>query len=197
MKIIVFILVLLNSLIVTGQIVFKGKVKAYEDNQEIPFSLICIDTIETFKGFSIHKPINTTTANRNGDFSITTNYRKELNLIFTIIGYVPLTIKNIEIEKDKVEIDIGIVYLPFRGQWVEGYEPPKGETKKETRKKRREWRKNNESFPINWAGYSPDFFEPYKGMDTIYMEYPKSGLQKEFRIKNESLIIDYKEFMKE
>ncbi|MCD4773317.1 MAG: carboxypeptidase-like regulatory domain-containing protein [Bacteroidales bacterium] len=197
MKIIVTILILLNSVFVTGQIVFKGKVKTYEDNQEIPFSLICIDTIETFKGFSIHKPIDTTITNRNGNFIITTNYRKELNLIFAYMGYVPLTVKNIEIEKNNREIDFGIIYLPHRGQWVEGYKPPEGETKKETRKKLKEWRKNNEPVPINWAGFSPDFFEPYKGMDTIYMEYPESGSQKEFQIKNESLIIDYKEFMKE
>jgi len=116
-------------------------------------------------------------------------------LIVAFVGNVPLTIKNIEIENNGV-IDLGNIYLPFRGQWVEGYKPPEGETKKEARKREKNWRKKNEPVPINWAGFSPDFFDPYRDKDTIHLEYPLNGTLKEFQIKQESLIIDYKEFLK-
>ena len=191
------ILILLNSIIVQGQIEFKGTVKTYEDSLEIPFAIICIDTIDTFKGYSIHQPIDSTNTNWNGNFSIKTEYSGKLNLIIAFMGCVPLTIKNIEVKKNKKVIDFGDIYLPNRGQWVEGYNPPEGESKKEARQRRKKWKKNKELVPINWAGFSPDFFEPYKGMDTIYLEYPLNGMKREFQIKNESLIIDYKEFIKE
>ena len=196
MKTIFTILVILNSIIVLGQIEFKGTVKTYEDSLEIPFAIICIDSIDTFKGFSLHKPIDSTNTNWKGNFTLTTNYSGKLNLIIVSMGCVPLTIKNIELG-NKMAFDFGNIYLPNRGQWFEGYKAPEGETKKETRKKLKEWRKNNEPVPINWAGFSPDFFEPYKGMDTIFLEYPISRTKKLFRIKDESLIIDYKEFIKE
>ncbi|MCF8369677.1 MAG: carboxypeptidase-like regulatory domain-containing protein [Bacteroidales bacterium] len=190
------IFIILNSIIAHGQIEFRGTVKTYEDSLKIPFAIICVDTIDTFKGFSNRKPIDSTKSNAEGNFSIKTKYSEKLNLIVAFAGYVPLTIKNIEIENNRV-IDLGNIYLPNRGQWIEGYKPPEGETKRETRKKRKEWRKNNEPVPINWAGFSPDFFESYKGMDMVYLEYPINGIVKEFQIKDESLIIDYKEFIKE
>ena len=105
-----------------------------------------------------------------------------------------LTISNIKIDKGNQEIILGDIYLPYRGTWSEGYQPPEGETKKEARKRQRKWKKNNETLPINWAGFTPDFFEPYAGMETIYLDYPPSGMEKEFQIKEENLIIEYSEF---
>lgn len=195
MKTIFTILVILNSLVVLGQNEFKGTVKTYEDSLELPFALICIDTIDTFKGFTVHIPIDSTNSDKQGNFSITTNYPEKLNLIISFMDYVPLTIKNIEIENNTV-IDLGNIYLPNRGQLVEGYRPPEGETKTEARKREKKWKKSNELVPTNWAGFSPDFFDSYRDKDTIQLEYPLNGTLKKFQIKQESLIIDYKEFIK-
>lgn len=207
MKILSIILIVLNSILVLGQkelnslfsheqTELRGTLKSYEDGLVLPFANICIDTYDSFKGSSYYRypPMEETNTNEKGNFSITTKLSGKVSLHALYIDYVTLTIKNIEIEKNKNVIDLGIIYLPYRGQWGEGYKPPKGKTKKEARKSRKDWRKEG---LINCSGFSPDFFEPYKGMDTIYLEYPLNGTKKEFQIKGESLIIDYKEFIKE
>ena len=104
MKTTLTISIVLFSLIVSGQIVFTGTVRDYENKEVLPFALVCADTIDIFKGFSIHKPIDTTNANLNGDFVLETQYRKNINLIISFIGYIPLTISNIKIDKGNQEI---------------------------------------------------------------------------------------------
>lgn len=196
MKTFITIVMILYSVTISGQIIIEGTVRDYRTKETRPYALICVDTIDTFVGTSIHKPICTTRAKEDGTFKIETKYRSKINILIVDYEHVSLTIKNVSQENKNQKIDLGDIYVPYRGLYAEGYKPPVGRTRGETRKLTRNWRKNNEPAPTNWAGYSNDFFESFKEMDSILLEYPKNGEKKEFQIKDETLIIRYEEFCK-
>jgi hypothetical protein len=196
MRNLLFLFLILSSLSVSGQIVINGNVKDYHSKETLQGILIYADTIDFYRDKCSLILLDSTHTNSNGYFNLKTNYTQSINLTFSFIGYVSLTIKNIDITEKNQTIELGDIYLPFRGQWIEGYKIPEGETKKEARKRRKEWEKNGGLAPINWAGYSNDFLDSFQGKDNAYIEYPISGSEKYFQRQDIHLIIDYKEFIR-
>jgi hypothetical protein len=194
MKILQVIIFILLSISVSGQLIITGIVKDYHNQEILPFVSINADTIFYNREKFTLLPPDTATTNLSGCFAIKIKNPKLVNLTFDFIGYVPLTIKSINVEAQNQYIDLGVIYLPFRGHWIEGYKPPKGDSNRQlNRKQRKEWRKSG--IP-NWGGYVDDFLEPYQGKQNIIIEYPLKGSNKNIQLKGERLIIDYEEFIK-
>jgi len=194
MKILHVIIYILLSISVSGQLIITGVVKDYHSQEILPFISINADTIPYNREKFTLLPPDTATTNLNGFFTLKIKNPKLVNLTFDFIGYVPLTIKNINLEGRNQNIDLGVIYLPFRGQWIESYKRPTGaERSKTSRKQRREWRKSG--LP-NWGGIVGDFLGPYKGKENLLIEYPDKGSNKHFQLREERLIIDYEEFKK-
>lgn len=179
---------------VSGQIIITGTIRDYHNQKILPFVSICADTTVFIRDKFALIPPETTNSNLDGQFNIIISRTKSANLTFSFMGYVSLTIKDINVDKNNPNLDLGNIYLPFRGQWIEGYRPPKGETKRQERhKQRREWRQ--EGIP-NSSGFANDFVAPFQGKENIRMEYPLHGSNKNFRLQGECLKIDYEEFIK-
>jgi hypothetical protein len=194
MKIIQLILFTLLTTSVLGQFTITGIVKDYQDKEVLPLVSIKADTTFYYKEkLSLLTSVSTLT-NDNGTFTLRFKNLRFVDLTFSFIGYVPLTIKNINVDEQNHNLDLGVVYLPYRGQWFEGYRKIKrGKDKSTIRKERKAWKK--EGIP-NYEGFTNDFLEPYQGNENALIEYPPSGSKKYFLIKNDTLIIDFEEFIK-
>jgi hypothetical protein len=200
MKLFLILFLCIFSVTLTGQITFKGTVRDYNDNEKIPYAIICADTTDSFTGLSeysrgLHalKPDSTRT-DLNGYFELTSYLPFSVNLTIGAVGYVNITIKNINLESEDQIIELGDIYLPFRGDPFEGFKPPKGDVKrKDRRKQRKNWRKYG--MP-NWNGYAGDFLVQFQGKQNTAIEYPLHGSHKNFELKGICLIIDYVEFTK-
>jgi hypothetical protein len=194
MKILQLLLLIFLSTTVSGQLTITGIVKDYHSREILPFISINADTIFYNREKLTLVTPDTATTNRNGSFRLKIKNPKLLNLTISFIGYVPLTIKNINVNEHNENLNLGDIYLPFRGQWTEGYRRPNGETyRKTSRKHLKEWRKSE--MP-NWGEFVDDFIKPYQGKENILIEYPLKGSNKHFQLKGERLIIDYEEFIK-
>lgn len=185
---------LLLSSICHGQIVITGTVKDYHSLERLPFVDINADSVVfNYKTFRFIPP-DTTNTNLDGNFHIKIRNCDIVDLTFTHIGYVSLTITDITIDDRNQKLDLGDIYLPYRGQWVEGYRSAKGKKNRKTRKKeRRAWRKHGVP---NWGGFVNDFLEPFKESENAMIEYPYSGSKKQFQNQNEILVIYFGEFIK-
>ena len=87
---------------------------------------------------------------------------------------------------------MGVIYLPYRGQWFEGYRNIKEGKDRSTRQKEiKAWKK--EGLP-NCSGFVNDFLDPYQGKEYALIEYPPSSSKKYFLIKENALIINFEEF---
>lgn len=194
MKILQVIIFILLSTSVSGQLTITGVVKDYHNLEILPFVSINADTIFYNREKLTLVPPDTATTNLNGCFTLKITNPRLVNLTFDFIEYVPLTIKNISIEGQNQNLDLGIIYLPYRGQWIEGYRRPTSEAKSKTsRKQRREWRRSG--IP-NWGGFVDDFIEPFQGKENILIEYPLKGSKRHFQLRGERLVIEYEEFKK-
>jgi hypothetical protein len=182
-KIIQLILLILFATGCLGQTIITGRLRDYHTKEILSFVLITEDSISFFKQRNDLLLAYTTYSDSNGSFMITLNGSGQANLTFSFVGYVSLTIKNIKIISNNKQLDLGDVYLPFRGDFYEGY-------RFKGRLNRRKAR------TLNWSGLDNDFLAPFRGKETALIEYPPSGSKRLFRIKEDTLIIDFEEFIK-
>ncbi len=177
-----------------GQTIITGRLRDYHTKEILSFVEINADTIPfNRQKFNLVSP-DTTQTNSDGSFIIRLNNSEQVNLTFSFINYATLTIKNVKIENKNQRLDLGEVYLPSRGQWVEGYRKiKKGKDRSTIQKERKAWKK--EGLP-NCSGFVNDFLAPYERKQNALIEYPPSGSKKCFLIKNDTLIIDFEEFIK-
>ncbi len=170
-----FIAIGLWSTSINAQVI-KGKLFDYDGN--IPYSHINVIADSTFD-FIANRALNWCISDTNGVFILDSLYtQKNIHLIFQSVGVEALIIKNIPTTKDT--LDLGEIYL------LQGSYHWDGECSK-----RYLWGL------IKWTkGCSGDVIgviEKNLNKVSLEIDYPKGQAIKKFKIREKTLILDYKD----